>query len=88
MKLHTKQFGWKACRILTITNTAERADNMRFALAQLTKSETTRQLFYFTHASALKAAGDILKLEWIDGNDWLVTRMLVLGRISGFQGLC
>ena len=66
-KLHERQFGWKAYRVLMITNTPERAEHMRIALGDLTKSESARQMFYFTHADAF-AGGDILTHQWIDGN--------------------
>ncbi len=65
-KLHERQFGWKACRILFITNTPERVEHMRAALANLTRATNIRQLFYFTHSDALN--GGILSLRWIDGN--------------------
>ena len=66
-KLHEQQFGWKAFRILFITNTPERADHMRVALQDFTRATNIRQLFYFAHADAL-ATNDILSLDWIDGN--------------------
>ena len=66
-KLHERQFGWKAFRILFITNTPERAVHMRSALCNFTRATNIRQLFYFAHADAL-AVGDVLAHEWIDGN--------------------
>ncbi len=66
-KLHERQFGWKAFRILFITNTPERAEHMRAALCNLTRATNVRQLFYFTDANAL-AASDVLAHGWIDGN--------------------
>ena len=66
-QLHERQFGWKAFRVLLITNSSERAENARAALCNLTRATNIRALFYFTHTDAL-AAGDVLALEWIDGN--------------------
>lgn len=68
VKLHEKNFGWKALRILFITDTEARATNMRtMALANLTKNPAVRRLFYFTHTQVLNAT-DILTHTWIDGN--------------------
>ena len=66
-KLHERQFGWKAFRILFITNTPERAQHMQRALYEYTRAPNIRQLFYFAHADAL-ATTDILSHAWIDGN--------------------
>ena len=66
-KLYERQFGWKAFRILFITNTPERAEHMRQALCNHTRAPNIRQLFYFAHADAL-ANTDILSHAWIDGN--------------------
>ena len=67
-KLHEKQFGWKALRVLFVTYTPERAANMRtVALANLTKNPNSRRLFYFTDAAALYS-GDVLSHSWTDGN--------------------
>lgn len=66
-KLHERQFGWKAFRILLITNSPERAEHARAALCDLTKATNIRALFYFAHGQALHA-GDILAHNWIDGN--------------------
>ena len=60
-------FGWKAFRILFVTNTQDRARNMRTTLAKITKAENFRRLFYFTHTAAL--GGDVLAQHWIDGNE-------------------
>ena len=66
-KLHERQHGWKAFRILLITNSAERAEHARAALCTITRATNVRGLFYFAHADALHA-GDILTHAWIDGN--------------------
>ena len=66
-KLHESIFGWKALRILVVTNTVERARNMRLTLAKVTNADNIRRLFYFTHAGAL--TGDVLTHPWIDGNE-------------------
>ena len=70
--LHERNFGWKACRILFITNTPERAANMREALNSLTKATNVRRLFFFTTADALSSA-DLFSHTWIDGNGQTVT---------------
>ena len=66
-KLHESQFGWKAFRILFVTNTEERAHNMRVTLTKLTHATHIRRLFYFTHAPAFTE--DVLTQPWIDGNE-------------------
>ena len=65
--MHDRQFGWKAFRILFITTTPERADNMRKALQELTPARTLRRIFYFSTIESL--ATDVLAHQWIDGND-------------------
>jgi hypothetical protein len=71
-KLHEHLFGWKALRILFVTNAEERAHNMRSVLANLTKATNIRRLFYFTDTRTL-AAGNVLSQSWVDGNGELVT---------------
>ena len=65
-QMHERQFGWKAFRILFITTTPERADNMRKALQELTTARNIRRIFYFSTVDAL--ATDVLTHQWIDGN--------------------
>jgi hypothetical protein len=65
-QMHERQFGWKAFRILFITTTAQRADNMRKALQELTTAKHIRRIFYFATIDAL--ATDILTHQWIEGN--------------------
>ena len=65
-QMHERQFGWKAFRILFITTTPERADNMREALQELTTARNLRRIFYFSTVDAL--ATDVLAHQWIDGN--------------------
>ncbi len=65
--MHERQFGWKAFRVLFLTNTAQRAENMRKALQDLTTARNIRRLFYFACIENL--ASDILLHQWIDGND-------------------
>jgi hypothetical protein len=64
--MHERQFGWKAFRILFVTNTQQRADNMRKALQDLTTARNIRRIFYFATSDAL--ATDVLAHQWIDGN--------------------
>jgi len=66
LKFHEQQFGWKACRILFIAPTQQRADNSRRTLMDVTNSPSLRRVFYFTHVAAIMS--DIFSLEWIDGN--------------------
>lgn len=68
-QMHERQFGWKAFRILFITTTKERADNMRKALQELSTARNIRRVFYFSTIDALTT--DVLAHQWIDGNDEL-----------------
>jgi hypothetical protein len=64
-RLHERQFGWKALRILFLTDTTARADNMRIALAAITKAPQLRRLFYFAANDVLRGP---LSCRWLDGN--------------------
>ena len=66
-KLHESTFGWKAFRVLFITDTPARAANMRTALHEYTKVANARRLFFFTHADT-RTSTDLLALTWVDGN--------------------
>jgi hypothetical protein len=58
-RMHETNFGWKAFRVLFITNTEERARNMRLALADITKAHNVRHLFYFAHADVITSTVQI-----------------------------
>lgn len=64
-KMHTTAFGWRNFRVLVVTSTAERAQNMRDVLLKLTGAKGS-PLFWFADAQALKAH-NTLDHVWIDG---------------------
>jgi hypothetical protein len=61
-ELHTRQFNWKAFRVLIITNTEARADHILAAIKHTAELKAS-ELFYVTDRHAL-AAGDILTHRW------------------------
>ena len=61
-KLHVRQFDWKAFRVLFVTNTGARADNIRAAIHR-TADLKNSELFYITDRHALTGA-DILTHAW------------------------
>lgn len=61
-----KQIGIGSFRILTVTTSAERSATMIEALKQATRESGSRQ-FLFTDREALRAAPDVLALEWTSG---------------------
>lgn len=65
--LHEKQFSWKNFRVLIITNTPERAVNIRAAILRNSLLKAS-PLFLITHQAALTGA-DILRHAWRDAND-------------------
>lgn len=62
-QFHTKRFGFKAFRVLTVTSSAERVRSLVGATKEL---EGLQGIFLFTHRRALKS-GDVLELGWTDG---------------------
>ncbi len=64
-KLHQRQFGWKALRILVVTNTPERAANMIAALHDQVPAHG-HDAFLITDRMSL-AGTDILSHPWRDG---------------------
>jgi len=62
--LHERQFGWKNFRVLIVTESHERANNMRDLVAR-TSSLRNSPLFLFTDNSSL-AKSDVLTLPWRD----------------------
>jgi Replication-relaxation len=61
-KMHTRVFDWKAFRVLILTNTATRADNIRAAITR-SPDLNGSELFYITDRHAL-AGNDILTHRW------------------------
>ena len=72
-KMHEKQFGWKSCRILTVTTDRKRARSMMDALRRLRAHGTPGpSLFYFATRDEL-ATVDPLRQTWTDGTDRAAT---------------
>lgn len=65
-RIHTARFGWKTFRVLVITASVERADNMR-ALIQRTSQLKNSPLFFFAEHASL-ARGDALAHPWLDAH--------------------
>ena len=65
-RLHEKQFGWKNFRVLLVTNTAERAANIRAAILRYPVLKGS-PLFLVSDVAAL-AAGNILTQVWQDAH--------------------
>ena len=63
-KLHQRQFDWKAFRVLFITNTAERAQNLTAAIRERVHADG-HDLFLITDRASLIGA-DILAHPWLD----------------------
>jgi len=61
-KMHVRHFGWKAFRVLFITNTPKRAANIRDAILR-TPDLKNSELFYITDQRSL-AGADILSHPW------------------------
>ncbi len=64
-KLHTRTFGWRNFRVLVVTGSTERAQNMRDVLLRHTGGKGS-PLFWFADAQAL-ATDNTLEHAWIDG---------------------
>jgi Replication-relaxation len=62
-KLHTSAFGWRNFRVLFVTSSRERAENMKSALLH---SGSNSPLFWICDRDAL-LAGNVLDHAWIDG---------------------
>jgi hypothetical protein len=61
-----ERFGWKRFRVLTLTTSAERAENLRQTAAELPSGHG---LFLFGHFDQLAEAQDILSLSWFGVTD-------------------
>jgi len=66
-KLHQRQFDWKACRVLVVTNTPERVQNLLTAIRDRIHHEG-HELFLITDRASL-ADTDILAHQWHDALD-------------------
>ena len=64
-KRHTEAFGWRNFRVLVVTNTAERVQNMREVLMRHAGGNSS-PLFWFADKQEL-AADKLLAHDWIDG---------------------
>jgi len=64
-KEHTSQYGWQNFRVLTVTNSAERVENMVAAVKDMTDGRGSG-IFLFAEAERL-AEGDILDCVWVNG---------------------
>ena len=64
-KLHQRQFDWKAFRVLVITNTAGRAQNLVTVLRERVHADG-HDAFLITDRASL-AGADILAHPWMDG---------------------
>jgi DNA-binding Lrp family transcriptional regulator len=63
--IHRKRFGFHRFRVLTVTTSAPRVENLIAACEQL---ERGRGLFLFTDIDSFREAGDVLTLDCKDGN--------------------
>jgi len=63
-RLHTSRFGWHNFRVLTITKSSDRADNMRALIARTPELKVS-PLFLFADHAALSQS-DPLTHQWID----------------------
>jgi hypothetical protein len=73
VRLHERQFGWKAFRVLTVTTEQNRLRSMMDALHAIpAPSAPSAGLFWFAVANGLRA-GDPLRYLWRDGVNRVVT---------------
>lgn len=59
--IHRSRFGFHRVRVLTVTTSAARAENLRMAAAN---HPNGKGLFLFTDLDARRAAPDVLTLDW------------------------
>lgn len=70
MKRHTEHFGWKNFRVLFVTTSAERVENMIEAV----KSQAitlSSPLFLFTDKQKLYGDGGLIGKQWLDADSQL-----------------
>lgn len=70
-KRHTANYGWKAFRVLTVTNSPERVETMLEAVADMTDGRGSN-LFYFTEFDALADGGPLANI-WTTGTGEIAT---------------
>jgi hypothetical protein len=60
-KTATELFGWKRFRVLFLTSSAQRVENLRRVAGEL---RSGHGLFLFTHRAHFEKASDVLSLQW------------------------
>ena len=65
-KLHTTKYNFSNVRVLTVTNTKTRMENLIAANQDLFDGKGSR-MFLFTYEDALHGCSDALQLPWING---------------------
>ena len=73
--IHTEVYGIKNFRVLTVTSSPERVENLIRANRGLPGGQGSK-LFLFTDEAALRAAPDLLSLDWQSGHDGQLVRLL------------
>ena len=73
--LHTRMYGIKKFRVLTVTSSPERVENLIRANRGLANGQGSK-LFLFTDEGSLRAAPDLLRLDWRNGHDGQLVRLL------------
>lgn len=71
--IHRTRFGWPRFRVLTVTSSPERVQNL---IEACTRLERGQGLFLFTDQDALVRHGDLLSLPWQSGRGGAVETLL------------
>jgi hypothetical protein len=66
--IHTKQYHIKNFRVLTVTSSPERVENLIVANKQIGNGRGS-SMFLFTHERAVEECDNLLTLEWRNGLD-------------------
>lgn len=72
--IHTEVYGIQNFRVLTVTTSPERVENLIRANRALNDGKGSK-LFLFTDEAALRAAPDLLSLDWRNGHDGELVRL-------------
>ncbi len=72
--VHTTVYGIKNFRVLTVTSSPERVENLIKANRALNAGKGSK-LFLFTDEASLRAAPDLLALDWKNGQDETPVRL-------------
>lgn len=72
--IHTSVYGIKNFRVLTVTTSPERVENLVRANRAVNEGKGSR-LFLFTDETALRTAPDLLALDWRNGEDATPVRL-------------